>query len=254
MCEEQAFPFEDLPKDIRRMIYDCLPERKHRSLLGPKSGLYYEVQSAPVALLCVNKNFNQEVSACLHGHDYAHPIVIFCHADGYHIDGLKYVNLLVSLVELGRKYDKHHFRTNVNSTGPSHANMFDRWTLKIPMMNLDRDLRRLRSFHGLNIREFHSQALESFYKSSLIKYRRHSTCEFIVRWLPKYRTMIGVSACKRKRLQEYLESMVAWNSDFHHLRFLILHPRSSSLQIVLPEKWVWDVERPTDEEKALLCP
>ena len=57
--DEKPFSFERLPEELRLEVYDHLIVRGYKSLFRSQQSLYYEACRAPVALLCVNRFFNQ---------------------------------------------------------------------------------------------------------------------------------------------------------------------------------------------------
>lgn len=63
VMSDHPFLFE-LPKDIRRIVCDYLPEREYSDLLR-EDGFFHETTKTLVALLQVKRSFHEEVTACL---------------------------------------------------------------------------------------------------------------------------------------------------------------------------------------------
>jgi hypothetical protein len=60
---QQQFRFLDLPCDIRRMVYELVPEIVLRPLLSKEHGIYYQDARAPTALLVANKLIHREIKS-----------------------------------------------------------------------------------------------------------------------------------------------------------------------------------------------
>ncbi|KAF3034313.1 hypothetical protein E8E12_003948 [Didymella heteroderae] len=171
----RSFPFERLPKDICRMVYDYLPEREHRLLLHAEHGLYYEAQTVPVALLRVNKFFHKEVGACLSEHLQTGPIVILCRQDliGFpsreHIDALNFAGPLIRMVDVRRQYDLRRRQANTPNISLPQPTPFDRWTLKVPMKAFESEIDGLMSDRSLPPLELNINVLCFMTKPSKVK-------------------------------------------------------------------------------------
>jgi hypothetical protein len=103
--DKKSSLFERLPMELRLQVYDHLTVFNYRSLLKPEY-LYYEVCGAPVALLCVSKFFNQEVSAYpqdYHRWHQDHPILLLCRLQlqqyGAHGGSILWASALLRLIE-----------------------------------------------------------------------------------------------------------------------------------------------------------
>ena len=59
----QPFRFLNLPREIRRMVYEYIPETVLQPLLSEQRRVYYENARAPTALLVINKLIYREVKA-----------------------------------------------------------------------------------------------------------------------------------------------------------------------------------------------
>jgi hypothetical protein len=60
---QQQFRFLDLPCDIRRMVYELVPEPVLQPLISKEHGIYYEDARAPTALLVTNKLIHREIQS-----------------------------------------------------------------------------------------------------------------------------------------------------------------------------------------------
>ncbi|KAF2996798.1 hypothetical protein E8E13_000800 [Curvularia kusanoi] len=129
-----VFPFAKLPKDIRRIIYDYLPEPTFRPLLKSEQGrsVHFETLRIPQALLQANKFFREEMLACLETVTIDKPVTVVLHENEkgrprlQPHEFLECAYMVLNLLRNGRSYD------NLNQSkgeGLSSAN-FDKWTLK----------------------------------------------------------------------------------------------------------------------------
>lgn len=107
---QSYFRFEDLPLDIRRMVYDYLPEEGFRPLLkvSPMC-LHYGVCKPPLSLLLVNRFLYEEVTASLQTHIEKSPIVLLFRHSANCITGIDMsskIRVLLDLLDTGRLYDQ----------------------------------------------------------------------------------------------------------------------------------------------------
>lgn len=133
------FRFQDLPKDIRWMVYDYLPEQAFRSLLENNGVYFFHFASwkMPAALLRVNKFFHNEVSACLRQRVELGRNTLLCRHTPASWQSAGFLKLCIPTVEAilrnGRLYDTPTCQT---LSSRKSSGTFDHWTLKAPMLHL----------------------------------------------------------------------------------------------------------------------
>jgi hypothetical protein len=202
-----SFPFQELPLDIARMIYDWLPEPELRPLLKTDEGLtlYAEVWSVPQGLLLANKFFRKDITAHVEEYIAKKPIVVYWHAQRHSDWGnIDYaVGMLLDLFHYGQLYDAR----NANKpTGMSRAS-FDKRTLKAPMLHYKRLIkdRAAERQHSINrnlqwyeekvVLEWHlnEATVEIFYRQSLAKLRQQPKSTVEVRGLVQDASQIHIN-------------------------------------------------------------
>ena len=192
-----SFPFQELPLDITRMIYDWLPEPELRPLLKTKDGLslYAEVWSVPQGLLLANKSFRNDITAHAEAYIAKKPIVFYWHAEGRSDWGnIHYaVGTLLDTLHYGQLYDAR----NANKLPGMSRASFDKWTLKSPVLHYkrkikDREAEISRDINGHHQRhdnkvvvvwQLDEAIVEIFYRQSLAKLRHQPELTVEVRGL-----------------------------------------------------------------------
>ncbi|UPX12271.1 uncharacterized protein EKO05_0002826 [Ascochyta rabiei] len=144
-----VFPFEKLPKDIRRMICDIILESAYRPLLDRRYGLYYKASRIPVVLIPANKFLHEEITACLKEHVAARSVVLLCHQQNqtYELGVERIAAALVRMVNIGQLYDSRCRQNTDIDSRPSQD--FDFWTLKAPKMVFEAEMDRRESKDSL---------------------------------------------------------------------------------------------------------
>ncbi|KAJ4348999.1 hypothetical protein N0V95_004996 [Ascochyta clinopodiicola] len=180
---EMVFPFENLTKDTRRMIYNILLESMYRPLLDRRHGLYYKASRIPFALILANKFLHEEVTACSKEHVAARPIVLLCRQQErkYELGVEVIAAALVRMVHIGQLYDSRYHQNTDNESRLTHD--FDFWTLKAPGKVFEAEMSRRESRLGLPPFRFYEFAFDDFYRSALMKLRRNAIQKISVRVL-----------------------------------------------------------------------
>lgn len=226
---ESYFPFEELPKDIRRMIYDYLPESSYEPLLYREHGLYYERVKLPVSLLRVNKIFYDEVEACLRHEFEITPmnLLCLCKHDGSELDcqtpdALSYVSRLIRMVDLGQTYDNFS-----GQTGQAHAAALSKQTLQIPRGVFGNVVNH--AFHPKSPWPIQNAALNDFYQSSLFKLRHKPGLEIKVQYYLKDPLILaGETTNKLKAHMSYCRVDSLQLQQHHPFVFTLLVQDTSS--------------------------
>lgn len=118
-CETRPFRFLDLPKDIRRLVYDELAQPIQRPVLTKSIGLSFYDRDTPHSLLFVNHFVHEEVIASLSPQRERQPVVLSC--DTSSID--RFGSNVISFLRLGfyidhqarqRKADTYMRELNIN--------------------------------------------------------------------------------------------------------------------------------------------
>lgn len=255
--------FERLPRELRRLVYEYLPERRYRSLCDQTHAgrLYFEVVQAPVPLLQLNKCLQEEVTACFQEIAHTQPIVLLYFTDeeeddlSKHREPLAHAGPLVRLIETGQKYDS---RNAPAADGYSHE--FDEWTLMIPMEAFARDLRRKPSFiydskAALPIR---NETVRDFHMSSLLKLRRDPARSIQVRLFMRDPLMATIHFDKATPHSTQLQERIyfafgSYEGRYNDLRLvtLLAQKATSVSTAMVNHRWKCIVEAPTQTEVDL---
>lgn len=256
--------FERLPRELRRLVYEYLPERRYRSLCDQTHAdrLYFEVVQASVALLRLNKGLQEEVTAYFQEIAHTQPIVLLCFTDeeeddlSKHRKPLAHAGPVVRLIETGQKYDS---RNAPAADGYSHE--FDKWTLMIPMKAFERDLRRMPSFFSYNskaVLPIRNEAVRDFYVSSLLKLRRDPAHSIQVRLFMRDPLMAIIHFEKATPCSTQLQERICFALGSYEGRYkdprlvtLLAQKATSVSTAMVNHKWKCIVEAPTQTEVDL---